>query len=244
MAITLHVFGPAFGLPDPSPFVTKAEMLLKLSQLPFETRRGDVRKAPKGKLPFIEDDGERIADSTLIRWHLEKKHGIDFDRALTREQRAVAWAFEKMLEDHLYWAAVHARWVDNANFAKGPARFFAALPALIRPAVVFAIRRSVAKRLEAHGMGRHGRAEIEALGIRSIDAMADYLGDKPYFMGPEPAGIDATVFAFAAGILCPHFETPLRTAAERRHNLRSYVGRMTARFYPDWPEIAGCKAAP
>ena len=28
--ITLESFGPAFGLPDPSPFVTKAEMLLKM----------------------------------------------------------------------------------------------------------------------------------------------------------------------------------------------------------------------
>jgi hypothetical protein len=27
--ITLYAFGPAFGLPDPSPFVTKAEVLLK-----------------------------------------------------------------------------------------------------------------------------------------------------------------------------------------------------------------------
>jgi hypothetical protein len=29
--ITLHTFGPAFGLPDSSPFVTKADVLLKLS---------------------------------------------------------------------------------------------------------------------------------------------------------------------------------------------------------------------
>jgi glutathione S-transferase len=243
MAITLYTFGPAFGLPDPSPFVTKAEMLLKLSGLPFRTERGDVRKAPKRKLPFIDDDGERVADSTFIRWHLEKKHGVDFDRSLSAEQRAVAWAFEKMLEDHLYWSALHARWMDDANFAKGPARFFNFVPALIRPAVVFAIRRSVRKRLDAHGMGRHSRPQIEALGIRSIDAMADYLGDKAYFMGAEPTGVDAAVFAFAAGALCPHFETPLRTAAERHDNLRRYVARMTARFYPDWPEIAGVKAA-
>jgi glutathione S-transferase len=73
--------------------------------------------------------------------------------------------------------------------------------------------------------------------------MADYLGDKPYFMGAEPTGVDAAAFAFAAGGLCPHFETPLRTAAERHDNLRRYVARMTARFYPDWPEIAGVKAA-
>jgi hypothetical protein len=59
----------------------------------------------------------------------------------------------------------------------------------------------------------------------------------------EPVGVDATIFAFVAGTLCQHFDTPLRTEAERYDNLRRYVGRMTARYYPDLGEIAGCKAA-
>ncbi len=35
--ITLHTFGPAFGQPDPSPFVMKAMALLKLSGQPYTT---------------------------------------------------------------------------------------------------------------------------------------------------------------------------------------------------------------
>jgi hypothetical protein len=62
-------------------------------------------------------------------------------------------------------------------------------------------------------------------------------------MGTEPTGIDASIFAFVAGTLCPQFNTPLRTAAERHPNLSRYIGRMTARYYPDRGEIAGCKAA-
>ncbi|HVY58522.1 MAG TPA: Tom37 metaxin N-terminal-like domain-containing protein [Xanthobacteraceae bacterium] len=122
--ITLYTFGPAFGLPDPSPFVLKAEILLKMSGLPYRTDDTGFSKAPKGKLPYIDDDGERIADSTFIRWHLERKHGIDFARGLTPEQNAIAWAFEKMAEDHLYWALLPARWIDDKNFARGPAVFF------------------------------------------------------------------------------------------------------------------------
>jgi glutathione S-transferase len=101
--ITLYTFGPAFGLPDPSPFVMKAEVLLKMAGLLYRTDTKGLRRAPKGKLPYIEDDGERIADSTFIRWHIEKKYGIDFDRGLPREEQATAWAFEKLAEDHLYW---------------------------------------------------------------------------------------------------------------------------------------------
>src|SRR5436190_8140000 len=35
--ITLYTFGPAFGLPDPSPFVTKVEVLLKMAGLAYGT---------------------------------------------------------------------------------------------------------------------------------------------------------------------------------------------------------------
>jgi glutathione S-transferase len=241
--ITLYNFGPVWGLPDPSPFVTKVEMLLKMATLPYHTDTKGFRKAPKGKLPYIADDGKIIADSTFIRWHLEQKYGVDFDRGLTAEQRAIAWAFEKMTEDHLYWATLDARWNDDANFARGPAAFFRAAPAPIRPLVIALVRRRVRQRLHAQGIGRHARAEIVLLGTRAIDAIADFLGGKPYFMGAEPSGVDATMFAFAAGILCPLFETPLRTAAERHDNLKRYVGRMTARYYPDYVEIAGCRAA-
>lgn len=241
--ITLYTFGPAFGLPDPSPFVMKAEMLLKLAGLPYQTNVKGFGKAPKGKLPYIDDHGERIADSTFIRMHIENKYKFDFDRGLDAERRAIAWAFEKMVEDHLYWMFVHSRWVDDANFVKGPANFFRRVPALVRPAVVAMVRRKVRQQLHAQGIGRHAPADIVALGERAIQAMADYLGAKPFFIGDAPAGVDATMFAFAASALCPTFETPLRTAAERHDNLRRYVGRMTARYYPDRTEIAGCKAA-
>src|SRR5262245_17029871 len=242
--ITLYAFGPLFqGLPDPSPFVMKADVLLKMSGLPYRVDLKGFNKAPKGKLPYIEDDGERVADSTFIRWHLERKHRVDFDRGLSAEQRAIAWAFEKMAEDNLYWALVHSRWIDDANFNKGPRSFFGFVPAPLRSLVVGMVRRQVRKNLHAQGIGRHSKGEIEALGSRAIDAIATYLGHKPYFMGSEPAGVDATMFAFAAGSLCPMFDSPLRTAAERHDNLRRYVGRMTARYYPERGEIAGCRAA-
>ena len=148
-----------------------------------------------------------------------------------------------MAEDNLYWALVDARWFDEANFTKGPREFFRKIPAPVRPLVIAFIRRQLKRTLHGQGMGRHNRAEIVALGTRSIVAIAEFLGTKPFFMDSEPTGVDATIFAFVAGTLCPHFDTPLRTAAECHNNLSGYIGRMTARYYPDLGEIAGCKAA-
>ncbi len=91
--ITLYTFGPAFGLPDPSPFVMKAEILLKMTKLPYRTDNTGFSKAPKGKLPYVDDDGIVIADSTFIRWHIEKKHGVDFDQGLDAGQRVMIWPF-------------------------------------------------------------------------------------------------------------------------------------------------------
>ncbi|MGE3529306.1 MAG: glutathione S-transferase family protein [Methyloceanibacter sp.] len=230
--ITLYTFGPALGLPDPSPFVTKAELLLKMAGVPYKTETGGMGRAPKGKLPYIVDDGETVADSTFIRWHLEKKYNIDFDRGLDPEQRAVAWAFEKLLEDNLYWAVVYERWMDEANFVKGPLTFFRSIPAPVRPFVAGMIRRQIRRYLHGQGMGRHSRAEIMTLGAKAIDATATLLGTKPYMMGAEPTGLDATAFPFVAGVLCPEFDTPLRAAAERHDNLKSYVARMMDRYYP------------
>ena len=49
--ITLYVFGPNFGVPDPSPFVLKTEVQLKMTSLPYRTAIGQLPDAPKGKLP-------------------------------------------------------------------------------------------------------------------------------------------------------------------------------------------------
>ncbi len=240
--ITLYGSGPDFGLPDLSPFVVKAETLLRMSKLPFERRKMSLSRAPKKKIPYIEDDGVLLGDSTFIRWHLEQKYGIDLDAGLSTEQRATAWAFEKMAEDNLYWVLVHLRWMLPENFERGPKVFFGGVPAPVRGLVVALVLRQVRKSLYAHGMGRHSPAEIKQIGIRSIDAIADFLGDKPFFMGSEPTGVDAAMFAFISGALCPVFKSPVQQAAWRRDTLKRYVGRMTARFFPDYGEIAGCQA--
>jgi glutathione S-transferase len=90
-------------------------LLLKFAGLAYSEDRGGFRKAPKGKLPYINDDGLIVADSTFIRFQIEKKYGFDFDSGLTQDQRAGAWAAEKMCEEHLYWALVATRWLEDAN---------------------------------------------------------------------------------------------------------------------------------
>ncbi len=231
--ITLHTFGPAFGQPDPSPFVMKAMALLNLSAQPYITDlyAGGTNLGPKGKRPFIVDDGVTVADSTLIRIHLEKKYGFDFDAHLTQQQKAVTWAVEKMCEEHLYFAAVYFRWMVDENFNKGPATFFNKAPALLRPLIRAVARRKAGKNLYAQGMGRHTDTEIAQMAYRDIDALAHVLGDADWLGGASPCAADASAGAFVMTCLCDHFDTPLLSRAKTHKNLVAYAERMQNRFF-------------
>jgi glutathione S-transferase len=230
--ITLYTFGPLFGLPDASPFVMKAEMLLKLAGLEYKTSTKGFMRAPKGKLPYIDDNGTVVADSTLIRMYLEQKHKVDFDRELSAREKGIAWAAEKMLEDHLYWVLVYWRWMKDDNFAKGPANFFKRAPAIIRPLVIWKVRGNVRRNLHAHGIGRHNEAEMTAMSDRAFEALSLLLADNHYLMGSRACGADATAFAFIAGSLCPLFDSPAHAKARTLPNLIAYRERMMAEFYP------------
>jgi glutathione S-transferase len=234
--ITLYGFGPFLGTPDSSPFVIKVMLLLELGGLPYRVLRGNPFTAPRRLLPFIDDDGVRVADSTFIRLHLERKYGVDFDAGLSAEQKAVAWSVERMCEDHLYFAMLEARWLDRANFANGLGRhMFGGVPMPLRPLVKVMLRRMNAKRLHGHGIGRHGPGEIAALALRDIDALAVLLGDRPHLMGDRPCGADATLFALVTAILTPPLDTPLRTAMAAHANLVAYRDRIGNRYFPAAP---------
>ncbi len=234
--ITIYTFGPYFGLPDASPFVMKAMMLLKLAGLEYREDRGGLRRAPKGKLPYLDDAGTIVADSTLIRFHLEEKYGTDLDAGLDPAQRATAWAVEKMCEEHLYWAVVAARWLDDANFAKGPAGFFEVVPWPLRPIVERLVRRKVAAAAWAQGLARHTPADRDRLAIRDIDALAALLGEKPFLTGEHPCAADATVFSSVAHLLTPTFDTPLLEPTRMHPNLVAYRDRMMRTYFPEFAE--------
>jgi len=231
--ITLFGFGPGLGLPEVSPFCTKAEVQLKMSGLPFRKETGKPEASPKGQLPYIEDDGERTADSYFIRAHIERKYGVDLDKGLDAAGRAQAWAVERMLENHFNWASGYARWIIPANFEVGPAHFFDHAPEAIRAQLREDVRGRVANRLFEVGMMRHSADEIVDLGDRSLQALSALLDDKPYLIGDRPSGVDATMFGMLAGILTPFFDSALRRRAETYPNLVSYTARLMRQYYPD-----------
>ena len=115
--ITLYGFGQNLGLADPSHFVLLVDCYLRATGLEFETVSdiNDLKTAPKGKLPYMDVDGNMIADSAFILDYLKDNFGDPLDKDLNDKQKATCHAYKKMLEENLYWCMVWLRWIDNPS---------------------------------------------------------------------------------------------------------------------------------
>ena len=234
--LTVYKFGSAWGMPDLSPFVVKLETYLRLAGIPYEAKNGDPRKAPKRKMPYVVDDGAIVGDTRFIIEHLETKRGISLDARLTPKDRAIAAAFQSMLEEHLYFVMVYERWQIEANWERlAPTlrRLFsgAGVPGPLTGLVAAIARKGMLKTLFVQGTGRHAPPEVGRIGERIVGALAEQIGDGPFFFGAEPAPIDASAYAFLSGILDAPFDGPVRDAAARRENLKAYIERVKQRCW-------------
>ena len=230
--ITLYQFPPAWGLPNASPFCMKVETYLRMCNLPYTTVNVlNPAKGPKGKLPYITDGSNIVADSGLILDYLKKIYGDALDARLGSIERAQALAWQRLLEEHLYWCAVYDRWAVNENWALTKPAFFGALPPAVRDLVAALARRGQLRALRGHGVGRHTSGEIYALGCADLTALSDFLADKPFFLGAEPTALDATAYAFLANLLWVPIDSPLTRHARSFANFIAYVKRMKQRYY-------------
>jgi len=227
--ITLHTLPGGYGVESVSPFCMKVEVYLKLAKLPYKTRIGNVRKAPKGKLPFIvDDDGTVIADSSAIVAHLEKKHGEPLDKGLSSDEKAKAHVLKRMLEESLYFVVVWSRWAEDEGFAV-VRESLKVIPAAIRWFLVPAIRKNVVGITRSQGIGRHSRDEIYAFGKADIDAVSTLLGQSTFLLGDRLTTVDVIAYSFFAAMLRVPGGAPLRAAVKATPNLEAYVARIDER---------------
>jgi glutathione S-transferase len=232
--IRLVQFPAYFGLPNPSPPCMRVETFLRLAGLPYEVvTQGNPWTAPKRKLPFIVDDGERISDSQFIIDHLTAKYGVALDGGLGPEQRAMATALTRLLCANFYWCYVYYRFVDDEGWAGFKEWFAVDLPPLLGPLVRRVIRRNMKRQAYAAGMARHSPGEVCAIARRDLDALAVSLGAKEFFFGPEPTTFDATAFAFLANALHGPGRLAADTDLRSMTNLAAFCDRMWDRCFPD-----------
>lgn len=232
--LTLIAFPTIPGTRNLSAFCYKAEALLAMTGKPYASELiVDLSLTPRGKVPVLRDGDLLIPDSSLIQAHLERHHGLDADSHLNAHEYAVAEAFRRMGEEHLYFTVLYSRWVDPLNESTMINGVLGALPEPQREPAFREIRRSVVEKLAAQGLGLHEPDAIYEFGRRDIEAIAAYLDDKAFFLGDEPTTIDASLVGLVANILHPAFTSPLRTFADAIPPLADYVARFEKAIFKD-----------
>lgn len=231
--IRLFQFPRMFAIPNLSPFCCKLETWLRMAGLPYEiVDTPDPLKAPKGKLPFIEDAGVRIADTSRIIDHLMKTRGVDLDARLDAGRRAAALLVQRTLEEHYAFILAYTHLVHEEGLRHTRTRF-ESVPALVRPLVSSLVRRRIREILWKQGILRHSHEDIVESALRDWRAVLTLMSDQAYFFGDEPTGIDAIVFgALATTVLTP-IESPIRDFLRSQPRCVAYAERMRTRFFPE-----------
>ncbi|MGR9108545.1 MAG: glutathione S-transferase family protein [Gammaproteobacteria bacterium] len=237
--IKLYQFAPFPKVPNAGQFCCKVETYLRLAKLPYTTESTPPLRAPRGKLPYIDDNGTIVPDSRLIIDYLKRTYGDQLDAGLTEIQKATALAIQRLVEEHFYWVVVYTRWAyTKENWRNNKRAIFGGLPGLIREIVAPIYRRLIKRQIYGHGLGRLTTEEIFALGKADLDAISVLLGQKPYMMGDNPTSIDATVFAFLTNTINLPIESEVKNHALSKKNLVDYCNRINAEFFPELCDAA------
>jgi glutathione S-transferase len=239
MSVALHQFAPAFGLPNGSPFCMKVEAYLRLAAIEYRCVNGALPfRAPRRKLPWIDDGGTVVADSGFIVRHLEATRGSPLDGWLSPRERAAGHALQRMLEESTYWVLLHSRWVDEQGWRLSKPQFFGALPTGVAGVVAAIARRKIRRDCLGQGIALRTPIEIAAIGRADIDALATLLEGRDFVLGNRPSSYDAVALAFVANLLRVPLAEPVRTHALGLPALVEYCDRMMARVFPEYPKPA------
>ena len=233
--IKLYSFGQAFNLADPSPFVVKVNLHLKANSIEFEDipSADNLQKAPKGKLPFIDDNGTIIADSSFIVEHLKQQHNADIDSWLSEKQKATAHLMSKSLEENFYWCIVHSRWICQDTWPTVRAQFFDSMPFPLNKIVPIVAHKRVRNNIKGHGLGRHSDEEIMGIAKRTLESLSILLGNKPFYFGDKISSLDICVYAMVANLTQSNIDNEMSTMAREFKNLVAFTTRIKNEYYPE-----------
>ncbi len=230
--ITLHGFGENLGVKDPSPMVLKVDAYLRMAKISFNVsnKSNNLQKAPKGKLPFIVDDGKTIADSQFIFEYLKENY-VNLDENLTKEEQAQVYLLTKSLDENLYFCLVYSRWMCEETWQIVKKAFFGKLPPVIKSIVPNIVRKKLKRNLEGQGIGKHSHNDILHITEKSFLALSDLLGDKKYFFGNSPTSFDAAAYGILASFIETNIDDEFTKLAKKFDNLVGFCQLIKQKYY-------------
>lgn len=225
------------GVLDNSPFVSKVITYLKLRHWSFTFINGmglaSMFKLTRGKVPCLCIGERMISDSANIISSLEAfvPEAQRLDAKLSSEDKAIALAMRKMVEESFYWCGLMGTAVAmDEGWEVTKAKYHPHLGMLQR-LFAGAARSTYVSQYRAQGDGRRPAAEAQEIAKSELDALSTWLGDKAFFMGGDLTTLDLTMYAFLSamkGELGWYPFCPVRQHMHTKENLMAYTSRVAA----------------
>lgn len=199
--IVLHQF-------EISPFCDKVRRILHVKGVAYEVREvppsrtfTEVRRVNRiGKLPTIEDDGRRVADSTDIAYYLEGRFPEPPLLPKNPLERALVHVLEDWADESLYFYEMTMRlqWSpDSARWSRELLRADGRLGMAIAP---YLVPHLVAQRTKAQGVGRKPRDLVLRELDRHLGALDALLADGDWLVADALTIADIAVAAQVTAI--------------------------------------------
>ncbi|MFK7877580.1 MAG: glutathione S-transferase family protein [Paracoccaceae bacterium] len=224
--LTLITFPANFGQLSLSPFCVKAIYFLNRSGQAWQREDcNDPRKTPHQKLPVLRTPDGLVHDSDRIRAYLETQ-GAVFDGGLSVQDLAIARAFQRLAEDHLYFLLVLDRWGRDEVWPTIRDTYFAEIPKLLRGPITGMLRRNLLKGLDAQGLGRLSWVERKEHAEQDLGAISAQLGTSDFLLGQTVTSADLCVAPVLAAIASSPIPTDLSCRVAQDVQLCNYIARV------------------
>jgi glutathione S-transferase len=228
--LVLYQYGGRGKLPSLSPPCLKVDLALKILGVPHRVVDLDSpgavkRHSPTGRVPALEYQGKKIAESILVMDRLEELFPDGRLWASGAAGRARDRVWDCFATDTLYWLGFYQRWLVPTIREGMLNRFLGEGFSLKKLGMRLYAKTVLRKRAVGQGVGLRPAREVRDAYLRSLDTIQDGLEGGPFLGGrKEPGRGDVAVAAHVAQLTFARHLPPILALIKERGDLFEHLG--------------------